>query len=131
MGHDIGDQLLTQIALRLTENQELKSLTTARLGGNEFTILLDNVAGRNDIAATADQLLKIFRTPFTCSGYKLSATASIGIALCPDDGQDTVTLIKHADMAMYQAKETGRNHYSFFPQSLLPASRDALIKRML
>ncbi|CAK8725807.1 Diguanylate cyclase (GGDEF) domain-containing protein [Candidatus Electrothrix aarhusensis] len=118
LGHDIGDQLLTEIALRLTESHEFNPLITARLGGDEFTILLDNVAGKNDIAATADQLLKIFRAPFTCSGYKLSTTASIGIALCPDDGQDPVTLIKHADMAMYQAKETGRNHYSFFSAEL-------------
>ncbi|MCI5165219.1 MAG: EAL domain-containing protein [Candidatus Electrothrix sp. GM3_4] len=118
LGHDVADQLLTEIALRLTENQDFKPLITARLGGDEFTILLDNVAGRDDVADAAEQLLKIFRTPFTCSGYKLNTTASIGIALCPDDGEDIVTLIKHADMAMYQAKETGRNHYSFFSAKL-------------
>ncbi|MCI5124775.1 MAG: bifunctional diguanylate cyclase/phosphodiesterase [Candidatus Electrothrix sp. AR5] len=118
LGHDIGDQLLTEIALRLTERRECNPLITARLGGDEFTILLDNVAGRSDIVAAAEQLLKIFDTPFTCSGYELSTTASIGIAIFPDDGENTVTLIKYADMAMYQAKETGRNNYSFFSAEL-------------
>jgi diguanylate cyclase (GGDEF)-like protein len=119
LGHDVGDQLLTEIALRLTESQEkFKPLITARLGGDEFTLLLDDITGRDDIAAAAEQLLEIFRTPFTCSGYELSTTASVGIAIFPDDGEDTVTLIKYADMAMYQAKETGRNDYSFFSAEL-------------
>ncbi|MCI5179665.1 MAG: EAL domain-containing protein [Candidatus Electrothrix sp. AW3_4] len=132
LGHDVGDQLLKDIALRLTETQQFHSIITARLGGDEFTVLIEdteyiknieyieNINGiehiekRAGVAATAEQLLKIFHTPFTCSGYELNTTASIGIALFPDDGDDTVTLIKHADMAMYQAKETGRNTYSFF-----------------
>jgi diguanylate cyclase (GGDEF)-like protein len=114
LGHDVGDQLLREIALRVNESQTFKPLLTARLGGDEFTLLLDNTAEKNEIAATAEILLKIFHTPFTCSGYELNTTASIGIAVYPDDGEDRVTLIKHADMAMYQAKETGRNTYSFF-----------------
>ncbi|MGB5687230.1 MAG: EAL domain-containing protein, partial [Candidatus Electrothrix sp.] len=118
LGHDIGDQLLTEIALRLTENWECKPLITARLGGDEFTVLIDDMTGRDTVAAAAEQLLKIFRTPFTCSGYELSTTASVGIAIFPDDGEDTVTLIKYADMAMYQAKEIGRNNYSFFSAGL-------------
>ncbi|CAK8712866.1 Diguanylate cyclase (GGDEF) domain-containing protein [Candidatus Electrothrix laxa] len=118
LGHDIGDQLLIEIALRLTESRKFKPLITARLGGDEFTILVQDIRGRNDIAVAAEQLLKIFRTPFTCSGYELSTTASVGIAIFPDDGEDTVTLIKYADMAMYQAKEIGRNNYSFFSAGL-------------
>ena len=118
LGHDVGDQLLIEIALRLTESREFNSLITARLGGDEFTVLVKDITGRDNIAAMAEQLLKIFHTPFTCSGYELGTTASIGIAIFPDDGEDTVTLIKYADMAMYQAKETGRNNYSFFSAEL-------------
>lgn len=118
LGHNIGDQLLIEIALRMTETREFEPLITARLGGDEFTILIEESSGKSDIAAAAEQLLKLFRTPFTCSEYELSTTASIGIAVFPDDGEDIVTLIKHADMAMYQAKETGRNNYSFFSAML-------------
>lgn len=118
LGHDVGDQLLSKIASRLLGTQEFNPLITARLGGDEFTVLLEDSNGKHDIAAAAEQVLNLFRTPFTCFDYELSTTVSIGIALFPDDGKDTVTLIKHADMAMYRAKENGRNTYSFFSQGL-------------
>ncbi|XCN72885.1 MAG: EAL domain-containing protein [Candidatus Electrothrix aestuarii] len=118
LGHDIGDQLLANISLRLTESWKGEPLTIARLGGDEFTILIEEINEKNEVAQKAEKLLKIFHSPFICSGYELSTTASVGIALFPGNGEDAVTLIKHADMAMYQAKELSRNNYSFFSAEL-------------
>ncbi|MCI5132969.1 MAG: GGDEF domain-containing protein, partial [Candidatus Electrothrix sp. EH2] len=86
LGHDVGDQLLSEIASRLLGMREFEALITARLGGDEFTVLLEDINGRKDIRAVAEQLLAVFCTPFTCFDYELSTTASIGISLFPDDG---------------------------------------------
>ncbi|XOF34687.1 MAG: EAL domain-containing protein [Candidatus Electrothrix sp. YB6] len=117
LGHDMGDRLLVEISLRLAAAVP-SFIILARLGGDEFTLFMQDVQSRKEVIQTAEKLLAEFTEPFLCEEHELSTTASIGIALYPDDGRDTVTLIKHADMAMYQVKETGRNGYSFFSADL-------------
>ncbi|MCI5144224.1 MAG: EAL domain-containing protein [Candidatus Electrothrix sp. AR3] len=116
-GHDVGDQFLIEISLRLDATLR-ESATLARIGGNEFNILIEDIENINDVGLAAEKLLADFKLPFTCVEHELSTTASIGIALYPHDGVDTVSLIKHADMAMYQSKDEGRNGYRFFSAEL-------------
>ncbi|MCI5222247.1 MAG: EAL domain-containing protein [Candidatus Electrothrix sp. AR4] len=122
LGHDIGDQLLVKISLRLAEHIQ-SSVTLARLGGDEFTLFIENINSKRNVGIAAGKLLAKFEKPFTCAGHELSTTASIGIAIYPDDGMDTMTLIRHADMAMYQSKDAGRNGYSFFSVELSTSVR--------
>ncbi len=117
LGHNIGDQLLVQISMRLAETTR-SAAVLARIGGDEFTLLMEDVQSEDEVRATAEQLLADFKAPFICDGHDLNVTASIGIAFYPEDGADTVTLIKHADMAMYQAKEEGGDSYGFFSNAL-------------
>lgn len=117
LGHDIGDELLVQVSKRLllrdTSNQLL-----ARIGGDEFNILVEGVGDISELRVAVEQLLASFQSPFNCGGLELSISASIGVALYPKDGEDSVTLIKHADLAMYKSKDKGRNNYSFFSDDL-------------
>jgi len=117
LGHDVGDQLLVEVSLRLAETIRSSDIL-ARIGGDEFNILMEDIDNIRDVGVTAEKLLADFKVPFTCAGHELSTTVSIGIALYPENGTDTVTLIKHADMAMYQSKENGRDDYSFFSAEL-------------
>ncbi len=113
LGHAVGDQLLSGVAGRLSgclrENDFL-----ARLGGDEFVVLLPRLEHREDAAVVARKLLAALREPLLIGEQELSASASIGIAIYPDDGEDVSTLLKHADVAMYGAKDQGRNAYQFF-----------------
>ena len=116
LGHDKGDELLKKVSSRLAHT--LRSADTlARIGGDEFNILIENVRYGEEVKTVVEKLLENFDKPFMCeTGEPLNATASIGIALYPDDGEDAVTLIKHADMAMYQSKGERSGHYRFFSQ---------------
>lgn len=116
LGHSVGDQLLKDIARRL-KNRLREGDTVARWGGDEFTILL-SVEHREDIAATAERLLAALRVPFDLEGHELHITFSIGIAIYGSDGNDPETLIQHADAALYQSKQIGRNTYQFFTPSM-------------
>jgi len=109
LGHDIGDQLLQQVAKRLTAQVEHKLLS--RLGDDEFTIILDHIATMGGAAEVAQELLQIMAKPFEIEGHELYITVSIGMSLYPFDGTDITTLVKKADIAMYRAKEQGRNRY--------------------
>jgi diguanylate cyclase (GGDEF)-like protein/PAS domain S-box-containing protein len=113
MGHAVGDQLLKAVADRL-QSVTRKSDTVARLGGDEFVLVLPQVGMPADAARLAQRILDIFREPFVFDGHQLNITTSIGIAVYPEDGKDMEILLKHADNAMYQAKQQGKDMYKFY-----------------
>jgi len=113
LGHEAGDRLLQQLADRFRRSVR-EGDTVARFGGDEFVIMLDDVAEESDIAAVAKKVLETLAPPFLIDDQRLYITASIGISLYPNDGEDSGTLLKHADIAMYRAKELGKNNYQFF-----------------
>jgi diguanylate cyclase (GGDEF)-like protein/PAS domain S-box-containing protein len=112
MGHSVGDRLLQSVAQRIQENVRASD-TVARLGGDEFIVLLHD-AGASAAAVVAKKLLDVLSNPFDLDGQFISTHASIGISIYPDHAQDSDTLIKSADMAMYHAKEEGRGNFQFF-----------------
>ncbi len=113
MGHDIGDMMLKEVAQRLT-NCLRKSDTVARMGGDEFTVILTKVEMAGDAKIVAEKVIACMSNPFHLKGYDCSITVSIGISLYPSDSIDGETLFKHADTAMYRVKERGKNGYQFF-----------------
>jgi diguanylate cyclase (GGDEF)-like protein len=113
LGHAIGDELLRSVARRLLACVR-SSDTVSRQGGDEFLILLADVAHAHDAAVCADKIIQTLGTPHRIGEHDLRLTASIGIATYPDDAADADTLLKNADFAMYQAKYSGRNNYQFF-----------------
>lgn len=117
LGHEIGDILLQQVALRLRQTLR-DSDTLARIGGDEFNILIEGFNDSTELEPILKHILASFDAPFPCQDHDIRITASIGIALFPQDGESIQTLIKNADMAMYLSKDTGRNRYSFFTQNL-------------
>ncbi len=144
LGHDVGDQLLRELAVRLyaairetdtvarvnsdTEDrpdaQTHFGCSVARLGGDEFTVLLTDLVDTGVAERVAARLLDTLRQPVTCAGHEVFATVSIGLALFPDDGVDVDTLVRKADIAMYAAKETGRNVWRSYDSSMQTVSVD-------
>jgi diguanylate cyclase (GGDEF)-like protein/PAS domain S-box-containing protein len=112
LGHEAGDLLLQQVGTRLKECLR-QSDTVARLGGDEFVVLLEEVGERQVVATIAHKILSTIIKPFNMLGQEFRVTASIGISAYPDDGQDEQTLMKNADIAMYRAKEEGKNNFQF------------------
>jgi diguanylate cyclase (GGDEF)-like protein/PAS domain S-box-containing protein len=126
-GHAIGDQLLQLVSKRLLTSVRASD-TVSRRGGDEFVVLLSEIAQTNDAATSAQKILDSLRLPYNIGGHELHVGASIGIGIYPDDGADTETLIKNADAAMYSAKEKGRNNFQFFKNAFkLPST--LLVKR--
>jgi diguanylate cyclase (GGDEF)-like protein/PAS domain S-box-containing protein len=113
LGHSIGDELLLSIAGRLVGCVR-SSDTVSRQGGDEFVILLPSIAHAEDAALSANKILGALGTPHRVKEHDLQITVSLGIAVFPDDGTDAETLVKSADIAMLNAKESGRNNYQFF-----------------
>jgi PAS domain S-box/diguanylate cyclase (GGDEF) domain len=113
LGHAIGDRLLQSVAQRLLACVR-RSDTVSRQGGDEFVILLPEVAHAGDAAAIADVILLALSTPHHIAKHDLHVTASVGIATYPDDGTDAETLMQNADLAMYDAKDSGRDNWQFF-----------------
>ena len=125
LGHNLGDLLLKEIAGRLiacVRNGD----TVARLGGDEFTIILADMAQAQDIPKVVPQILNCFSKSFILEGHETFITASIGISLYPNDGEDPETLLKNADTAMYRAKEEGRNNYQHFSPAMNVRTFDQL-----
>jgi diguanylate cyclase (GGDEF)-like protein/PAS domain S-box-containing protein len=108
-GHDMGDELLKNVAYRLTHCLR-EADTVARMGGDEFTIMLPRITSENDYLTIAEKILEAIRTPFTIEGHELKVSSSIGVSLFPRDGDDPETLIKKADDAMYLAKRGGKDN---------------------
>ena len=113
LGHAIGDRLLQSVAERLLTCVR-SSDTVSRQGGDEFVILLPEVTQPADAAVTAEKILLALSTPHRIDRQDLHLAASIGIVTYPEDGTEAETLLKHADLAMYRAKDSGRNTYRFF-----------------
>ena len=113
LGHEAGDLLLQQLSDRLRRSIRGDD-TVARFGGDEFVILLDDVAQEGDVHDVAQKVLEELVPPFKVGTQQLFITASIGVSLYPNDGEDSSTLLKYADIAMYRAKELGKNTYQFY-----------------
>lgn len=123
MGHPAGDDLLKGAAERLSRAVR-EADTVARFGGDEFVVLLQDLSELNAAAIVADKILHELSQPFLLNGRELFIGASIGITLYPNDGDDAATLLRNADMAMYQAKDAGRNRYQFFTPSMQEQVRE-------
>lgn len=117
LGHPIGDRLLIQVSLRL-QSLLREGDTIARIGGDEFNILIDGLSHTQPLIDIAEKLIHAFQEPFSIEGHLLYTTLSIGIALSPNDGTTTESLLKNADTAMYRAKNEGRNTYRFYAHEM-------------
>lgn len=117
LGHDVGDKLLAVVASRLCDNLRAEDFV-ARLGGDEFVIVLYGTSDRDIIGQLAGDINNVLSTPFTVEQNRVQISSSIGIALFPEDGLNYEDLLKHADLAMYAAKSSGRRTYHFFNQEL-------------
>lgn len=117
MGHEVGDKLLIQVADRL-RCLVRSTDTISRFGGDEFVILLSNISGENHAALVAEKIIKSLKEPFNIEGFEIFTGASVGISMSPADSGEALELLRLADMAMYKAKESGRNQYHFFTQSM-------------
>jgi diguanylate cyclase (GGDEF)-like protein/PAS domain S-box-containing protein len=117
LGHDVGDRLLILVAQRLLSCVR-NSDTVSRQGGDEFVILLPELARGQDAAIRAEKILIALSAPYSVDAHRLHVSASVGIVIFPDDGKDADTLLKNADFAMYHAKECGRSNYQFFREDM-------------
>lgn len=125
LGHEAGDQLLQQVALRLKSCLRESDLV-ARLGGDEFVVLLTDLSDPQYASTVARKIISALAHPFTLLKQDFRVTASIGICVYPDDGRDEQTLTKNADIAMYQAKEDGKNTFQFYSEKLNANSLERL-----
>lgn len=137
LGHDVGDKLLQSVAERLREHlrnsdrvllspgSKRKVANIARLGGDEFTMLIHGVEPEA-MAEIAQRICRALEEPFLCADNEVAVTTSIGIAIFPEDGHDASSLLKHADRAMYHAKEQGRNNWQFFKADMEAGAHERL-----
>jgi diguanylate cyclase (GGDEF)-like protein len=135
LGHPVGDALLKAVAERLNGclrggdnlgRSDAEGSATARLGGDEFTVMLTGLALAEDAAKVAQRIVEAMARPFAVDGHELYVTASVGVAVYPEDGADVDTLLKNADVAMYNAKDGGRNNYKFYSSQLNARALDRL-----
>jgi diguanylate cyclase (GGDEF)-like protein/PAS domain S-box-containing protein len=117
LGHSVGDQFLRATGKRL-KGLLRKSDTLARMGGDEFLFLVTEIARADNAIEVARKILESFQEPFLVEDHELRTTASIGVTIFPDDGSDADTLLKNADIAMYSAKQRGRNNYQRYAATL-------------
>ncbi|WP_420477006.1 bifunctional diguanylate cyclase/phosphodiesterase [Noviherbaspirillum sp. ST9] len=117
LGHEVGDALLKAVAARLL-NGTRQGDTLARMGGDEFALIALEVQQPEDMARMAEKLLDVLKEPFHLFGHELYVTTSIGVTLYPNDAADAEALIKNADIALYRAKDLGRNNFQFFTDDM-------------
>jgi len=117
LGHDVGDKLLVEVAQNLSLCMRKNDLL-ARIGGDEFNFLIEDLDSLVFVEEIAKKIIEQMQKSYFVDGDQLNITGSIGIAIYPDDGEDSITLLKNADLAMYQAKEQGRDRYRFFSEQL-------------
>jgi diguanylate cyclase (GGDEF)-like protein/PAS domain S-box-containing protein len=120
LGHDVGDLLLQQVALRLQQCIRLSD-SIGRLGGDEFAIILEDTRQPADATIVRERILAALASPILLDGHRVDATVTIGIAIYPEDGMEPAELLKNADVAMYRAKQAGRNQFKFFSEPLMLA----------
>ncbi|MBS4095783.1 MAG: EAL domain-containing protein [Sulfuricella sp.] len=113
LGHAAGDQLLQEVALRVSTCLR-EDDTVARLGGDEFTVILEGIGEEKYVAMVAQKIIEILAKPIKLADHEMFITASVGISVYPNDGVESHALVRHADVAMYRAKEMGKNNYQFF-----------------
>ena len=121
LGHRVGDALLCAVADRLRQTLR-QSDTVAREGGDEFVIILEHIRNAHHGAAVARKLLNAMDAGYQIDGHTLYCTASIGVSFFPDDGANVEELIKHADAAMFESKDHGRNSVHFFSEEIYQRS---------
>jgi diguanylate cyclase (GGDEF)-like protein/PAS domain S-box-containing protein len=137
LGHRVGDMLLKEVAQRLAgsarssdiisrQGPDEFEITVARQGGDEFTVLLTEISHAQNAAKVSQRLLQALTQPFMLGGQEVFITASIGIALYPLDGENIDSLFKNADIAMYHAKDRGKNNYQYYQQSMNVAAIERL-----
>ncbi|MGR9073919.1 MAG: PAS domain S-box protein [Gammaproteobacteria bacterium] len=117
LGHPAGDRLLREVAAHLLKFLRQED-TVARIGGDEFVLLLEDIDKPENAAVTAEKLLAAFAQPFKLDGHNIRISVSFGISIYPHDGKDSATLLRNADAAMYHAKRKGRNAYEFYTEDL-------------
>jgi diguanylate cyclase (GGDEF)-like protein len=127
LGHQVGDELLKAVAKRLTDCVRAND-TVARLGGDEFAVILENLRDDHDEGAqqVAEKMIGAMAAPMLVGAQALNTSCSIGISVYPADGRDGATLMKSADVAMYYAKEKGRNNYQFFSADMNARAQERL-----
>ena len=116
LGHEVGDMLLKKVAIRLQTCVQRESDTVSRFGGDEFVVLLPRIKNGHEAAAVAEKILASIAKEFNIAGHQIQIGTSIGIAIYPQHAQAVDDLMKHADAAMYQAKNAGRNCFRFHEQ---------------
>ena len=126
LGHVVGDELLKTVALRLVSAVR-DSDTVCRMGGDEFVVILPDVHGRQDVERVCLKILELVAQPIQVGLNPLNVTPSIGLSMAPDDGQTEGDLLKHADIAMYRAKHTGRNGYYVFSEEMAKANHEEMM----
>jgi len=126
LGHQVGDRLLTTVADRLLSCIREEDVL-ARLGGDEFVAMLPRLTRPEDAATVARKMLDVLSRPMEIDGHELRVSVSIGIAIHPADGSDVTTLLKHADTAMYSAKDAGRDNFQFF----VPEMNQRALERLM
>ena len=127
LGHDVGDELLKRVAARLSACVRTSD-TVARLGGDEFAVILENLAADDHDGAqnVAEKMIASLASPIMINNVQLNTSCSIGIGMFPIDGADPQTLMKHADVAMYDAKAKGRNNFQFFSHEMNAKAQERL-----
>ena len=125
LGHANGDELLKAVAQRIRAHVRGKDMV-ARLGGDEFTIILEGISGAGDVSTVAEHIIEALGQPVDVAGTQVVVTTSIGVAIYPDDGTEINDLTRNADMAMYHAKDNGRNNCQFFADEMNRRIRERL-----
>jgi len=127
LGHLAGDEVLREVARRIQRSVKDESGFVARLGGDEFTVLLSGPRIGDDATATAKRIITALQDPIPVEAYDVRVGASIGISICPQDGKSIADLLRHADIAMYHAKEAGKGAYRFFADEMESGARQRVM----